>query len=100
MYEGLPVELFLQKHDEIGFRFEVANEVAVCEKVRVLMEEHYEFTSPDGIKRTWYVPTEFSSGWNLGHVDKKDPKKNPNGLGKIDPTRIRKANTNWKEWTF
>lgn len=96
MYEDLPVELFLQKHDEIGFRFELAHEVEVCEKVKLLMEEHYEFTDPDGNKRVWYVPTEFSSGWNLGYSNEQ----NPNGLDKIDPARVRKSNNNWKEWTF
>jgi len=67
----LPVELFLQKHDEIGVRYREADEQRVTAGMIELMEEHFVLTAPDGAQRDWYVPAEMLVGWNLGHRNKE-----------------------------
>jgi hypothetical protein len=93
---GLPIELFLQKHDEIGFRFPESKEETVIQETRQLMEQHITLTAPDGTTRDWYVPTEFESGWNLG----RQTESNPNGLTHPDPTRKREPTRGFRSWSL
>jgi hypothetical protein len=68
---SLPAELFLQKHDELGMRYNEKDETQVTTMMLQLMEEHFALTAPDGSQRDWYVPAEMLVGWNLGHRSKK-----------------------------
>ena len=81
----LPVELFLQKHDEIGVRYKEEDEALVTTKMVELMEEHFVLTAPDGAQRDWYVPAEMLVGWNLGHASAQ----NPDGLVELKGTDKR-----------
>jgi hypothetical protein len=69
----LPVDLFLQKHDEIGVRYKEEDEVLVTSKMIQLMEKEFILTAPDGTQRKWTVPAEMLVGWNLGHRDERNP---------------------------
>jgi hypothetical protein len=69
----LPVDLFLQKHDEIGVRYKEADEVLVTSKMIELMEKEYTLVAPDGTTRKWTVPAEMLVGWNLGHRSDSNP---------------------------
>ena len=93
---GLAIELFLQKHDEIGFRFKEDKEMEVIEQVRKIMEATHTLTSPAGTQRQWVVPTEFESGWNLGRMTDT----NPDGLSHPDPSRRRKGESGFKSWVL
>ena len=73
LYDGFPVELFLQKHDEIGVRYREEDEALVTSGMIQLMEEHFTLTAPDGSQRDWYVPAEMLVGWNLGHCSNSNP---------------------------
>lgn len=94
----LPINIFLQKHDEIGFRFKEGTEQIVLPRVKHIMEQHYTLTNPEGKTRDWHVPAEVLVGWNLGHrQDYKDGKKlatpiNPDGLVEYPDKRTRKHN--------
>jgi hypothetical protein len=97
----LPIKIFLQKHDEIGFRFLEENEDMVIPIVRELMENKITLTSPSGRTREWYVPTEFESGWNLGVVGSEyyaPNGPNPNGLSHVDSSRVRTKPKHWSNW--
>jgi hypothetical protein len=97
----LPIKIFLQKHDEIGFRFLEENEDKVIPIVRELMENKITLTSPSGRTREWYVPTEFESGWNLGVVGSEyyaPNGPNPNGLAHVDSSRVRIKPKHWSNW--
>jgi len=83
--DNLPITLFLQKHDELGFRFKEKDEDFVMPKVKELMEQHYTLTDPSGNERDWYVPAESLVGWNLGHG-------NPDGLSGYPDSRTRTRN--------
>jgi hypothetical protein len=69
----LPIELFLQKHDELGFRYAEPVESAVLPKVQELMTQHVMLRSPAGLAREWCVPVEMQSGWNLGKASAANP---------------------------
>ena len=99
--KGLPIKLFLQKHDEIGFRFLEKDEEYVCKVVQGLMEKEIDLISPEGKERKWVVPTEFETGWNLGFYNKKK-NINPNGLSHPDPDRKRiiPPKKHWTDFTF
>jgi len=92
--KSLPVKIFLQKHDELGYRYPQQHEEDVNLIVTSLMEKHIQIVSPDGKPRDWYVPVEMESGWNLGFRSKT----NPNGVGHPDPTLVRQESKHWKEW--
>ena len=90
----LPVKVFLQKHDEIGFRFLEKDEEKVCAIVQDLMEQELEIISPTGEIRQWVVPVEMETGFNLGFKSTK----NPDGLGHPDATRVRTESEHWANW--
>ena len=92
--KSLPIKIFLQKHDELGYRYEQPYEEDVNLIVTSLMEKHIPITSPEGLTRDWFVPVEMESGWNLGFRSKK----NPNGVGHPDSTLVRTQPKHWKEW--
>lgn len=69
----LPVELFLQKHDEVGVRFREEDQDFVLPEMMRLMEQHFVLTAPDGTTRPWSVPVEALLGWNLGHRSDSNP---------------------------
>jgi len=92
MYENLPIKLRLQKHDELVFTFQEADEDQVIKQVVETMEQHLTITSPTGVERDWYVPAEAMSGWNLGFFDKKNPMDNPDGLRGWPCARTRQGN--------
>lgn len=84
----LPIKIFLQKHDEIGFRYLCPNEQLVISQIRAIMEQPYILTAPDGSTRNWMIPVEAQVGWNLAHQSPT----NPDGLivykGSDDRVRI------------
>lgn len=88
-HRDLPITIFLQKHDELGFRYLEKDEDTVLPKVREAMVQNIELVSPAGITRQWNVPVELQSGWNLGKYynpeSEPDPakRKHPN----LDGTR-------------
>ena len=90
----LPAKVFLQKHDEIGFRFLEKDEEEVCTRVQKLMEQELEIVSPEGEKRKWVVPVEMETGFNLGFQSKN----NPDGLGHPDSSRVRTKAKHWANW--
>jgi hypothetical protein len=90
----LPAKVFLQKHDEIGFRFLEKDEEEVCAIVQDLMEQELTITSLSGESRQWVVPVEMETGFNLGFQSKK----NPDGLGHPDSTRVRTESEHWTNW--
>jgi len=92
MYENLPIKLRLQKHDELVFTFQEADEDQVIKQVVETMEQHLTITSPTGVERDWYVPAEAMSGWNLGFFDKKKATDNPDGLRGWPCERTRQGN--------
>jgi len=92
--KNLPVKVFLQKHDEIGFRFLEKDEEKVCAIVQELMEQELEIVSPSGEIRKWVVPVDMESGWNLGFKSKT----NPDGLGHPDSSRVRTQSEHWANW--
>jgi hypothetical protein len=70
---GLPIELRVQKHDEIIFTFAEADEAEVIPAVVQIMEWLVELRGPDGSARTLVIPTEPETGWNLGFGGDKNP---------------------------
>lgn len=92
--KSLPIKIFLQKHDELGYRYKEHYEEDVNLIVADLMEQHIMLISPEGITRDWCIPVEMESGWNLGFRSDK----NPNGVGHPDSTLIRQQPKHWKEW--
>ena len=77
--QHFPIKLFLQKHDEIGFRYREEDEEWIIPKICSLMEHNTILTSPSGEKRVFSIPADPQVGWNLGHFD---PDTNPGGLKK------------------
>jgi hypothetical protein len=69
----LPVDLFLQKHDEIGVRYREEDESFVTKEMIRLMEKQFILTAPNGTQRSWTVPAEMLVGWNLGHRSAENP---------------------------
>lgn len=101
MRGDLPIKLFLQKHDEIGFRFLEEDEDEVIPKVQAIMEHKITLTSPSGRTREWFVPTEFESGWNLGVKGSEwyaPNGPNPNGLDHVDSSRVRVKQNDPLKW--
>jgi len=88
VHGDLPVTIFLQKHDELGFRYAEKDESLVIPRVCDIMEQSFVLTDPEGNKREWSVPVEALVGWNLGF--KSD--KNPDGLTDFPDTRTRSRN--------
>ena len=88
VHGNLPVTIFLQKHDELGFRYAEKDESLVIPRVCDIMEQSFVLTDPEGNKREWSVPVEALVGWNLGF--KSD--KNPDGLTDFPDTRTRSRN--------
>jgi hypothetical protein len=90
LHEGLPLRLFLQKHDEIGFRYLIPNEQLVISRVRDIMEQSFVLIDPKGNKREWKIPVEAQTGWNLGHRNGN----NPDGLvvWRGEDKRVRERN--------
>jgi len=76
LYEDLPIKIFLQKHDEIGFKYKEHLEDLTVPKACAIMQESVELVSPTGERRQWSVPVEPMVGWNLG----KESDSNPDGL--------------------
>lgn len=74
---NLPMQIFLQKHDEVGVRYKESDEQLVVPAVCKIMEKHYTLTAPDGRTRDWFVPAEPQVGWNLGYRKDKDEDGNP-----------------------
>lgn len=73
LYDSLPIKIFLQKHDEIGFRYLEKDEDLILPKCCDIMIESHTITSPSGQQRQWQVPVEAQSGWNLAHADEQNP---------------------------
>lgn len=90
LHEGLPLKLFLQKHDEIGFRYLIPNEQLVISRVCDIMEQSVTLTDPQGNTREWSIPVEAQTGWNLGHRNDN----NPDGLivWRGEDKRVRERN--------
>ena len=84
----LPIEIFLQKHDELGFFFDELDEDTVIPKVRDTMEFHFTIATSSGETKDWYVPAETLVGWNLAHKSEK----NPDGLASYPDKRTRLEN--------
>jgi len=93
----LKVKLFLQKHDEIGFRYRQEDEDLTVPKACDIMVEHLTLVSPSGGRRQWSVPVEALTGWNLGHASSS----NPDGLVEYtghDPRSRQKDPSNFLKW--
>lgn len=90
----LPLKLFLQKHDEIGFRFKEEDAARVITAVKQIMERDITLEAPDGTPRVWRVPVEVESGWNLGRrkITKEGEVINPDGLSSYPDDRTRSRN--------
>jgi hypothetical protein len=73
---GLPLEMRVQKHDELIFTFADADEEWLIPKVVEIMEHAVELRSPTGETRLLRIPAEPETGWNLG----RHSAANPNGL--------------------
>ena len=71
--QDLPIKVFLQKHDEIGFRFREADEELTIPRIISIMERHITIKNPAGEPRDWYVPAEAMVGWNLGYRSDSNP---------------------------
>ena len=87
---GLPIELRVQKHDELIFTFKESDEDWIIPKVVELMEHKIQLAGPNEEAKTLCIPTDPETGWNLG----KHSKANPNGLlpwGKDRPQRVLEA---------
>ena len=86
----LGIQVFLQKHDELGFRYSESIEDQCIAAAIKLMQQEIELVSPDGKPRRWLVPAEPQVGWNLGYASES----NPDGLVKYKgtDTRIRQHN--------
>lgn len=87
----LPLKLFLQKHDEIGFHYQPEDEQLVLARVCDIMEQPYTLTDPSGNTREWKIPVEAQVGWSLGHKGRDG--SNPDGLivyqGTDERTRVK-----------
>lgn len=98
LYEGLPIKLRVQKHDEIILTFAEADQNIVVPRVVEIMEHKLTLVAPNGQTREWFVPAEAEVGWNLGRrVDWKDGVKleksiNPDGLVGFPDDRVREEN--------
>ena len=66
----------------------------MCAIMREQMEEKIIITSPNGDTRSWFVPAEVESGWNLGRLSKD----NPNGIGHPLDGRKRIETPTWESW--
>lgn len=86
---SLPIKLFLQKHDEIGFKYPETAEDLIVPAACDIMTSHHTLTAPDGTTRDWSVPVEPLVGWNLAHADKT----NPDGLIEFTGHDSRKRQT-------
>ena len=92
--EKLPATLRLSKHDELVVTCKEKDEALVCAIMREQMEEKIIITSPNGDTRSWFVPAEVESGWNLGRLSKD----NPNGIGHPLDGRKRIETPTWESW--
>lgn len=69
----LPITLFLQKHDELGFRFNEEDEDLVVPEVVRLMQPEILLRSPSGKERIFKIPAAPKTGWNLADYSEKNP---------------------------
>ena len=92
--EKLPATLRLSKHDELVFSCTEALEEQVAATIKEQMERKIIITAPNGDTRSWYVPAEVESGWNLGRMTKA----NPNGLSHPLDGRKRIVAAGWESW--
>jgi len=81
----LGIQVFLQKHDELGFRYSESIEDQCIAAAIKLMQQEIELVSPEGKPRHWLVPAEPQVGWNLGYASES----NPDGLIKYKGTDTR-----------
>lgn len=95
-FPHFPCKIVLQKHDELIVRFKESDEELICSVMKELMEQEMDIVSPNGIARSWVIPVDEETGWNLGFVSKN----NPNGLSHPDPNRVRiiKPKSDWTKW--
>ena len=90
----LPATLRLSKHDELVFSCAEPLEEQVETVIKEQMERRIIITAPNGDTRSWYVPAEVESGWNLG----RKSNENPNGISHPLDDRKRIATVGWKNW--
>lgn len=90
----LPATLRLSKHDELVFSCAESLEEQVETIIKEQMERRIILTSPNGDTRSWYVPAEVESGWNLG----RKSNENPNGISHPLDGRKRIATVGWQNW--
>lgn len=90
----LPATLRLSKHDELVFSCVESLEEQVEAVIKEQMERRIIITAPNGDTRSWYVPAEVESGWNLG----RKSNENPNGISHPLDGRKRIATYGWKNW--
>lgn len=84
----IAAELFLQKHDEIGFRYAESDEQTVLPAVQSLMNREITIVNPDGECRAWSVPVEMQCGWNLGKLSAANPDGTTAWFGSDDRVRV------------
>ena len=94
--EKLPATLRLSKHDELIFSCAETLEEQVAVVIKEQMERRIIITAPSGNTRSWYVPAEVETGWNLGRLSKD----NPNGISHLMDGRKRVESSGWREWKF
>ena len=84
---NLPIHLFLQQHDAIGFTYNAFRETKIIPQVQELMKIEIPLQSPSGESRSFVIPSEALTGWNLAHASKS----NPHGLKEFIKKDTRKA---------
>lgn len=94
--EKLPATLRLSKHDELIFSCAEALEEQVAVVIKEQMERRIIIIAPNGSTRSWYVPAEVETGWNLGRLSKD----NPNGISHPMDGRKRVESGGWRGWKF
>jgi hypothetical protein len=90
LYDDLPIKIFLQKHDELGFRYLEKDEDLILPKCCGIMVDSIPIYSPDGTRREWSVPVEAQSGWNMAHYSESNPDGLRTYFGHDD--RVRQEN--------
>lgn len=91
-----PGTIRLSKHDELVCSCIESLEEQVISIMKEQMERVIVLKAPNGKERSWFVPAEFESGWNLGRMSKD----NPNGISHPMDGRKRIESSGWREWKF
>lgn len=91
-----PGTIRLSKHDELVCSCIESLEEQVISIMKEQMERVIVLKAPNGKERSWFVPAEFESGWNLGRMSKD----NPNGISHPMDDRKRIESSGWREWKF